>query len=50
MYDQAEPTPEEDEQVPERQQDEEAMRGPGADDPERVREDSANATEEIHDA
>jgi hypothetical protein len=49
MHDQPEPTPEEQEQVPERQREEEAMRGPGHEDPERAREDRTEA-EEIHDA
>jgi hypothetical protein len=49
MHDQPEPTAEEQEQVPERQQEEEAMRGAGHEDPERAREDSQDA-EEIHDA
>ena len=49
MHDQPEPTPAEQEQVPERQQEEEeAMRGPGHDDPERAREPQDDG--EIHDA
>lgn len=48
MHDQPEPTPEEQEQVPERQQEQEAMRGPGHDDPARARESQGD--EEIHDA
>lgn len=36
MHDQPEPTPEEHEQVLERQQEEEAMRYPGHDDPQRL--------------
>ncbi|HYX88069.1 MAG TPA: hypothetical protein VE753_01740 [Gaiellaceae bacterium] len=48
MHDQPEPTPEEQEQVPERQPEEEAMRGPGHDDPERATEPQDDA--EIHDA
>jgi hypothetical protein len=38
MHDQPEPTQEEEEQNPERLQEEDAMRGPGHDDPERVLE------------
>ena len=38
MHDQPEPTPEEEEQVPEDQQEHEAMRGPGHDDPPDLRE------------
>jgi hypothetical protein len=49
MHDQPEPTPEEQEQGPERRQEEEAMRGPEHDDPEGAREDSADA-KEVHDA
>jgi hypothetical protein len=49
MHEQPEPTPEEQEQVTERQREEDAMRGPGHDDPERAREEGAE-TEEIHDA
>lgn len=43
MHDQPEPTPEEEEQVPEDQSDHEAMRGAGHDDP-------PDVDEEIHDA
>jgi hypothetical protein len=49
MHDQPEPTAEEKERSPERLPEEEAMRGAGHDDPERAREDGADA-EEIHDA
>ncbi len=50
MHDQPEPTPEEQEQdqVPERQHEEEAMRGAGHDGPERAR--GPQRDEEIHDA
>jgi hypothetical protein len=48
VHDQPEPTPEEHEQGPERRQDEEAMRGPGHDDPERRSEPQEER--EIHDA
>jgi hypothetical protein len=48
MHNQPEPTPEEQEQVPERQQEEEAMRGPGHDDPEGARDPDEES--EIHDA
>jgi hypothetical protein len=47
QHDQPEPTEEEQELVPERQQEEEAMRGPGHEDPEPAREPR---DEEIHDA
>jgi 3,4-dihydroxy-2-butanone 4-phosphate synthase len=48
-HDQPEPTEEEQELVQERQQEEEAMRGPGHVDPERARDEGADA-EEIQDA
>ena len=46
MHDQPEPTPEEEEQVPERQEEHEAMRYPGHENPPDVAQDD----EEIHDA
>jgi hypothetical protein len=50
MHDQPEPTEEEQELVPERQQEEEAMRGPGHHDPDRARREDGADAEEIHDA
>jgi hypothetical protein len=43
MHEQPEPTEEEQEQVPERLEEEDAMRGPGHEDPERVREEQGDA-------
>ena len=43
MHDQPEPTEEEQEQVPERQEEEDAMRGPGHDDPEHISEEGDDA-------
>jgi hypothetical protein len=43
MHDQPEPTEEEQEQVPDRQGEEDAMRGPGHDDPERASEEGDDA-------
>jgi hypothetical protein len=48
MHDQPEPTEEEQEQVPERLPEEDAMRYPGHEDPESAREPKDDA--EIHDA
>jgi hypothetical protein len=42
MHDQPEPTEEEKEQGPERRQEEDAMRGPGHDDPEEARRPAAD--------
>jgi hypothetical protein len=53
MHDQPEPTREEEEQVPERQEEHEAMRGPGHEDPAAQRPDRDNAGQderEMHDA
>ena len=49
MHDQPEPTPEEHEQVPDRQEDEEAMRGAGHEDPD-ARRSEPQEESEIHDA
>jgi len=43
MHDQPEPTEEEQEQVPERQEEEDAMRGAGHDDPKHVRREGEDA-------
>lgn len=43
MHDQPEPTEEEQEQGPERQAEEDAMRGPGHDDPEQAQEEDGDA-------
>ena len=43
MHDQPEPTEEEQEQPPVRQEEEDAMRGPGHDDPEQVSEEVDDA-------
>jgi hypothetical protein len=43
MHDQPEPTEEEQEQVPERLEEEDAMRGPRHEDPERAREGDDDA-------
>jgi hypothetical protein len=43
MHEQPEPTEEEQEQVPERLDEEDAMRGPGHEDPERAREERSDA-------
>jgi hypothetical protein len=43
MHDQPEPTEKDQEQVPERQEEEDAMRGPGQDEPERVSEEGDDA-------
>jgi hypothetical protein len=43
MHEQPEPTEEEQEQVPERLDEEDAMRGPGHEDPERAREEPSDA-------
>ena len=43
MHDQPEPSEEEQEQLPERREEEDAMRGPGHDDPERVSEEVDDA-------
>ena len=42
MHDQPEPTEEEQEQGPERRQEEDAMRGPGHEDPEGARDEEAD--------
>jgi hypothetical protein len=43
MHEQPEPTEEEQEQVPERQEEEDALRGAGHDDPERVSKEGDDA-------